>query len=552
MFSLQRILKLTCFASLFLTIFACAHYQNDQSSQTSPEVTPHSQKIAERMIVSGSRLQRLESSAFVVSSPVIYPPAEQASEKYQPIESQKVKRVSEAPVSTFSIDVDTGSYSNVRRFLKDGIFPDKNAVRLEEMVNYFDYQYDLPEQKIQPFKVSSSLVDTPWNTKTQLLSVAIKGWQQSRQEIPPLNLVFLVDVSGSMDSRDKLPLVKKSLALLTKHLDDTDKVSIVVYAGSAGVVLEPTSGVHKSKILSAIDQLRAGGGTNGASGIEIAYQLAAENFIEKGVNRVLLATDGDFNVGVSDRDQLVAMIEKKREQGIFLNTLGFGSGNYNEYLMEQLADKGNGHYAYIDSIIEAKKVLVDEIASTLNTIAKDVKIQLEFNPAIVHEYRLLGYENRALDEADFNNDKVDAGEIGAGHSVTALYEISLTDGQFKRLEKRRYQDSNASATKSKIKLLNQELGWIKLRYKNPEESKSQLVSHYLKLQELKDNAKEDTSIWFAAAVAAFAQRLKNEQYLEGFDYAEIISLANKNREFDPYGRKAEFIQLVGLAQELSR
>ena len=345
------------------------------------------------------------------------------TERYQHVDDNPVHLVADQPISTFSIDVDTGAYANVRRFLNAGQLPPQDAVRVEEMLNYFDYRYAPPASRDVPFRVATEVAPAPWNPQALLMKIGIKGFEVAAAERPPANLVFLIDVSGSMQSPDKLPLLKNAFRLLTDQLTARDRVSMVVYAGSSGVVLEPTAGDQKHKIREAIDRLEAGGSTNGAEGIERAYQLAHDAQIKGGINRVVLATDGDFNVGVVNFEALVDMAERQRAGGVALTTLGFGTGNYNDQLLEQLADAGNGNYAYVDTLSEARKVLVTELSSTLFTIAKDVKIQVEFNPAAVLEYRLIGYENRMLAREDFNNDKVDAGEIGAGHRITALYEV---------------------------------------------------------------------------------------------------------------------------------
>lgn len=541
---LNKILKIAGFSTTIFMVSCATQFDSSiGTSQQQPQVVE----------VNGNRIapMKLAKEIAYLQSPIVPAPEIEIREKYQKLEPNKVTLVTDKPVSTFSIDVDTGSYSNMRRMINQGNLPRTDAIRLEEMVNYFDYQYLLPNDSL-PFKTNASLIPTPWNSQTHLLSVAIKGAQQEMPKSVAKNLVFLVDVSGSMREPQKLPLVKKSLLMLSKHLTSQDRIAIVVYAAGAGVVLPSTPGDQRAKILQALTNLKAGGSTNGAAGIHLAYQIAKDNYIANGINRVLLATDGDFNVGVSEHQQLVEIVEEKRKQGIFLNTLGFGSGNYNDYLMEQIADKGNGIYAYIDSIFEAKKVLVDEIAASLVTIAKDVKIQLEFNPAVVHEYRLLGYENRMLAEEDFSNDKVDAGEIGAGHTVTALYEISLKNSDYKRLPERRYSNTNSQSNTAANNKHIGELAWLKLRYKKVESQQSELMTEVLKVEELLQSGTEDNDIQFAAAVAAFAQRLKNDQYLEGFGYPDIVKLAEANRVFDPYGRKAEFVQLVNMAQELSK
>lgn len=377
-------------------------------------------------------------------------------ETYGHFDDNPVKRVAEAPVSTFSIDVDTGSYANVRRFLNQGRLPVKDAVRVEEMINYFSYDYPLPKDKTEPFLVTTEIAPTPWNKDTRLLRIGLKGYDIAPDKLPNANLVFLIDVSGSMSSPDKLPLLKSGLKLLVQKLRAQDRVSIVVYAGSTGVVLEATPGDQKGKIIAAIDGLTAGGSTAGGAGIQLAYAMAEQSFIPGDINRVLLATDGDFNVGIVSFEALKDLIEQKHKTGISLTTLGFGTGNYNERLMEQLADAGDGNYAYIDNLNEANKVLVNEMSSTLETIARDVKIQIEFNPAVVAEYRLVGYENRVLKREDFGNDKVDAGDIGAGHSVTALYELTLVGSPGRKIEPLRY------GSEPPAKGNPDELAWLRL------------------------------------------------------------------------------------------
>jgi Ca-activated chloride channel family protein len=470
------------------------------------------------------------------------------TEKYAKIDENPVKKVSESPVSTFSIDVDTGSYSNVRRMLNQGALPDPDAVRVEEMLNYFPYDYPLPTTQDPPFSVNFEIAPTPWNKNTRLLHVSLKGYDVPRSQLPPANLVFLIDVSGSMMMSNKLDLLKPALKMLTEQLRPQDKVALVVYAGTEGVVLEPTSGDQKDKIIAAIERLNAGGSTNGGAGIKLAYSVAQQGFIQGGINRILLATDGDFNVGLTDKNALKSLIEEKRNGGISLSTLGFGMGNYNDELMEQLADVGNGNYAYIDTLNEARKVLVEEMSSTLNTIAKDVKIQVEFNPAVVAEYRLLGYENRALKREDFNNDKVDAGEIGAGHSVTALYELALVDSAGQRLEPLRYGVTNASSSTDKA----DELGLLRLRYKLPSSEQSKLLEYPMKRAVIKSELVASSERFrFAAAVAAFGQALRGGKYLEQFSYDDILELGRGARGEDRFGYRAEFLNLVSLAKALS-
>jgi Ca-activated chloride channel family protein len=468
-------------------------------------------------------------------------------ENYQHLESQGVFRVASDPVSTFSIDVDTGAYSNMRRWLNQGQLPPEDAVRVEEFINYFNYDYPYPKNQQVPFQVSTEIAPTPWNTNTRLLRIGIQGYKVPREQLPASNLVFLMDVSGSMNSPDKLPLLQQALTMLVGHLDARDRISMVVYAGASGVVLPPTPGNCKADILTALQQLQAGGSTNGAAGIQLAYQLAQQNFIENGVNRVILATDGDFNVGLASTEELIDLIQRKRKAGIALTTLGFGTGNYNDHLLEQLADEGNGNYAYIDRLQEAKKVLAEELSATLLTIAKDVKIQIEFNPALVSEYRLIGYENRVLNEEDFANDKVDAGEIGAGHRVTALYEISLTGSAGQRLPPRRYQ-SDATENQHGKPAFSNELAHLRIRYKLPNESKSKLIQS--PVMDSGINARGSDSFNFAAAVAAFGQKLRGGTFLEDFSYSDIAELVRQSRGNDPHGYRSEFMQLVSLAETL--
>ncbi|ROL76932.1 hypothetical protein BLX41_13770 [Pseudomonas protegens] len=469
---------------------------------------------------------------------------DEAREQYQKLPDNPIHSVAQAPVSTFSADVDTGAYANVRRLLNQGSLPPEGAVRLEELVNYFPYDYALPTDG-SPFGVTTELAPSPWNPHTRLLRIGIKASDRAVAELAPANLVFLVDVSGSMDRREGLPLVKSTLKLLVDQLRDQDRVSLVVYAGESRVVLEPTSGRDKAKIRTAIDQLTAGGSTAGASGIQLAYQMAQQGFIPKGINRILLATDGDFNVGVSDFDSLKAMAAEKRKSGVSLTTLGFGVDNYNEHLMEQLADAGDGNYAYIDNLREARKVLVDQLSSTLAVVAKDVKLQVEFNPAQVSEYRLLGYENRALKREDFSNDKVDAGEIGAGHTVTALYEI-VPAGEKGWLEPLRYTQAKAPEQSGK----NGELAMLRVRYKAPEGGSSRLIERPISAQQPAKLAEASPDLRFAAAVAAFSQQLKDGRYTGNFSLTDTAKLARSAKGDDPYGLRGEFVQLVELAQSL--
>ena len=512
-------------------------------------------KEAEKVVVVGSRvaLSELDYAApqkVMVSSP--HPIAgtplvnheQYRNEKYQKIEASDVHSTREQPVSTFSIDVDTGSYSNVRRMLNNGQLPPTDAVRLEEFVNYFNYDYPTPDSKEMPFSVSTDVMTAPWNKEAKLLQIGIKGYEEASSELPPSNLVFLVDVSGSMRSPNKLGLVKKGLKMLAKGSREQDTISLVVYAGASGVVLEPTAANDRIKIEQALDSLTAGGSTNGGAGIELAYKMAEKAFIKGGINRVILATDGDFNVGTVNREQLIDMVERKRKTGIGFSALGFGTGNYNEHLMEQLANKGNGNYGYIDNLLEAKKLLVDQRAGTLMTIAKDVKIQVEFNPAVVAEYRLLGYQNRMLEREDFNNDKVDAGEIGAGHTVTALYEVVLQDSEGKRMEPLRYS-SNEKTEDHKLT----EAAMISLRYKLPDEDKSTLYRDYLQAETLKQSKGGD-NIRFAASVAGFAELLRGGQFLGDWGWDEAQQLAQASKGQDVNGYRGELMQLISMAKLL--
>lgn len=469
--------------------------------------------------------------------PPVLVPGPDDREKYDGEDVSPIKLVRNEPVSTFSVDVDTGAYANVRRFLNQGQLPPKAAVRTEEMINYFRYDYAQPKSRDVPFSVTTNVSTTPWNAQSRLVRIGLRGYDIAREKRPPANLVFLLDVSGSMNDRDKLPLLKSALKTLTNNLQDQDRVSIVVYAGAAGLVLEPTN--DKSKIKRALDQLEAGGSTAGGAGIQLAYQIARDTKIKNGVNRVILATDGDFNVGISDRDRLIELIESNRDDGITLTTLGFGQGNYNEALMEQAADHGNGNYAYIDSAQEAQKVLSDEMQSTLFTIAKDVKIQVEFNPAQISQYRLIGYENRALREEDFDNDKIDAGDIGAGHQVTAIYEVIPANAQG-WITPRRYEQSDLKLEPGH----EDEMAFIKLRYKLPNEDTSKLLALAVQGDTLRTASQPQGDMAFAVAVAAFGQKLRADPYLKDFGYDDILKLAGNQ---DGYLRQ-EFAKLTQIAR----
>ena len=465
------------------------------------------------------------------------------TEEYDRIYENPFMTVKENPLSTLSIDVDTASYSNIRRFLSKRQFPPADAVRIEEMVNYFTYDYPRPDGDA-PFSITIKGAACPWNQAHQLVGIGLQGKVYQAEELPPSNLVFLVDVSGSMDHPNKLPLLKASLKMLVRQLTKEERVAIVVYAGAAGTVLDSTPGSYKEKILSALDRLKAGGSTAGGAGIKLAYQIAKEHFIKGGNNRVILATDGDFNVGASSNAELVRMIEEKRQDGIFLTVLGFGMGNYKDSKMEQLADKGNGNYYYIDTDREAQKVLVQELGSTLFTIAKDVKIQVEFNPGQVKAYRLIGYENRILAKEDFNDDTKDAGELGAGHTVTALYEIVPAGAgeTFRGVDDLVYQETKP--------VESADLMTVKLRYKKPDGQASQLIQQTIQVVDVTDAPQGDFR--FAAAVAEFGLLLRDSQYKGRASYQQVLQLGKEALGKDPYGYRQEFLDLVRQAEQLDR
>jgi Ca-activated chloride channel family protein len=464
-------------------------------------------------------------------------------DNFETIETNPLKVTAEEPVSTFSIDVDTASYSFMRAALNNGVLPQDDAVRVEELVNYFPYDYPAPEDREAPFRATTTVMDTPWNEDTKLVHIGIKGFEVTPAERPKANLVFLLDTSGSMEEPNKLPLLINSLKLLVEELEPDDSVAVVTYAGSAGTVLEPTRASEKAKIVAALENLHAGGSTAGAEGIRQAYQLAERNFDAAGVNRVILATDGDFNVGITDQDELQSFVERERETGIFLSVLGFGRGNYDDALMQALAQNGNGAAAYIDTLGEARKVLVEEAGSTMFPIAQDVKLQVEFNPATVSEYRLIGYETRLLAREDFNNDRVDAGEIGSGHSVTALYEITPVGSGAELVDGLRYQDAEAAPAGGQ----SGEYAFLKIRYKLPDEDMSRLIETPIPAADQPAGVAAREAR-FAAAVAAFGQLLRGGRYTGDFDYDDVIALAQANKGEDAFGYRAEFINLVRLAK----
>jgi Ca-activated chloride channel family protein len=499
------------------------------------------------------------SYPYAVASPAATAqgPAEQALERtaaehgmnteaYARIYENPFMKVAEHPLSTFAVDVDTASYSNMRRFLKQGQLPPADAVRIEELINYFSYDYPQPTGDV-PFSVTAEVGPCPWNKAHRLVHVGLQGRRIGKKQLPPRNLVFLLDVSGSMGAPNKLPLLKAAMRLLVNGLTERDRVAIVVYAGSSGLVLPPTQGHRKNRILAALARLEAGGSTNGGAGIRLAYGVAREHLRKDGINRVILATDGDFNVGTTSEGDLTRLIEKERESGIFLTVLGLGMGNLKDSTMEQLADKGNGNYAYLDSLSEARKVLVHEAGATLVTIAKDVKLQLEFNPTRVRAYRLIGYENRLLRAEDFNDDKKDAGEIGAGHSVTALYEVIPAGTKASlapKVDPLRYQAARPLASAAQ----SGELLTLKLRYKAPDGQRSKLIRTEV-LDTPAQTASE--SLRFSAAVACFGMLLRGSQHKGAASYDLARQLAEGARGVDPHGYRAEFIELVAKAKALT-
>ena len=475
----------------------------------------------------------------MVAEDAVY--VEHNTEEYDFIKENGFRDALANPLSTFSVDVDKASYSNVRRFLSQSQKPYRDAVRIEELINYFDYSYPQPNNG-HPFSVTLEAGNCPWNSESQLVLVGLKGQNVNENEIPPNNLVFLIDVSGSMYPENKLPLLRQAFKHLVNQLRPSDRVAIVVYAGAAGVVLESTPGTEKSKILSAIDNLEAGGSTAGGAGIKLAYKVAQQNYIHGGNNRVILASDGDFNVGVSSTSELVKLIEEKRSSGVYLTILGFGMGNYKDGRMEQLTNAGNGNYAYVDNIMEAKKVFGTELWGTLYTIANDVKIQVEFNPSRVKSYRLIGYENRLLNKEDFNDDKKDAGEIGCGHTVTALYEIVPADSnvQTPTVDPLKYTAQSLTGSK--------DLLTVKIRYKKPGDDSSILLSETIKYNHR--NATEN--LWFASSVAEFGMLLRESEFKGQSSFAQVVQRAKESKGSDEFGYKDEFIRLVQMAEMLYR
>ncbi|NVJ60619.1 MAG: VWA domain-containing protein [Gammaproteobacteria bacterium] len=536
-------------------LLSCAQSQNENQDTSSNSSAPaiakaeqdtqvkYRKEAAKRTVSQSSGVAR-QTAEMSMAPPLMYAPQEQMQENYAQVKDNGVIRTERQPLSTFSIDVDTGAYSNMRRFLESGRLPPSDSIRLEEMINYFVYEYDSSNTSPEkPFQWTKQMVKSPWKKGSYLLQLGLQTYKPAVKREISNNLVFLIDVSGSMRNEDKLPLLKKSIKLMLNNMSSDDRVAFVVYAGASGVVLPPTKVSEQVKIVSALEQLQAGGSTNGGEGLKLAYQLAAQHFKKDGNNRVILATDGDFNVGIVNQSELIDFIKAKQTSGIYLTTLGFGQGNYNDHLMEQLANKGNGQYAYIDSLLEAKRVLIDRQASALDVMAKDVKIQVEFNPAVVAEYRLIGYQNRKLRDEDFENDKVDAGEVGVGHSVTALYEITLTDSELRRLPELRYGQKNSASGNKK------ELGFLKLRYKKPDSDKSTELAEAIELESVLSD-EMSPSFRLASAVTAFGMWLRDSDYLEDMSIMDIEQQAKSAVGVDPFGADQQLVQLIGLARAL--
>jgi Ca-activated chloride channel homolog len=471
-------------------------------------------------------------------------PGDVDRENYEDVEQNPVKLVSEEPVSTFSIDVDTAAYANMRRYLEGGTLPPMDAVRIEELVNYFDYAYPNAESADEPFATSVSIVPSPWGEGRDLVQIGVQGYELIPDEQPPVNLTLLVDVSGSMSNENKLPLAKKAIRLMIEELDADDTIAIAVYAGAAGEILPPTPVSEKQKIYAAFENLSAGGSTAGGEGLRLAYSLAERNFQEDGVNRVMILTDGDFNVGINDPERLEDFVSRKRESGVYLSVMGFGQGNYNDALMQKIAQTGNGTAGYVDNLNEARKLLSDDLSANLFTIADDVKIQVEFNPARVAEYRLIGYETRMLNREDFNNDAVDAGEIGSGASVTAIYEIAQVGSEGRLIDESRYSEETESGGNA------DEFAFLKIRWKAPGEDTSTLITRPITVDDQFDSVDDaPTYTRFATAVAGFGQLLKGGKFIgDSFGYDQVIELAQSAKSEDPFGYRAEFIQLARSAK----
>ena len=530
-------------AQSLLTACSPSPSNSRDTSPTTPVIAQPTPVIAApTMMMEAAAMSKMARYSPIVPMPMPIP--QDNSEKYQHLAVNPIHQTATDAVATFSIDTDTGSYANVRRFLSDGQLPPTDAVRIEELINYFNYDFSQAKRLANaPFLVSTETVAAPWRTPNRIIKVAIKADDPTitkKSVLPPANLVFLVDVSGSMSDNDKLPLVKSSLKMLTKQLRSQDTISIVTYAGRTQVTLPATKGSDTDKILAAIDSLDASGSTNGEAAIKLAYQQAKIHYKKDGINRILMMTDGDFNVGVSDVDEMLDIIRRERDSGVSLSTFGFGEGNLNDHMMEQVADNGNGNYSYIDSLSEAKKALVDEMSATFNTVAKDVKVQVEFNPQTVKEWRLIGYENRVLAKEDFNNDKVDAGELGAGKSVVALFEVTPV-GQQGWLDDSRYQAYPINHTGK-----NTELGFLKLRYKAPNSNTSTLLTLPISNQ----TQQPSSELAFALSVASFGETLKQSKYLGNWQLNDSKRLAQANIGNDPQGIRREFVKLIELADSL--
>lgn len=553
-------------SAIAFSLTACSTQQRSEPLRAEPSSSTVNQNSP--VVVSPMSQADMASSAKMASagnavrmSPGVVQPKDR--DNYQDNKPNPVNKTSEMAVATLSIDTDTGSYANVRRYLNEGQLPPVDAVRVEEMLNYFNYQFDDGKRLGNaPFIVATEVVDSPWDRADQdnkIVKVAIKAVDPKQYiaapQLPPANLVFLIDVSGSMSSRDKLPLAQSSLKLLTQQLRAQDSVSIVTYSGRTSVALPMTGGDEKAKIIVAIDSLNAAGSTNGEDALKLAYNQAAQSMQKNGINRIVMLTDGDFNVGISDVDEMLDLVKANRDRGISLSTVGFGRGNLNDYMMEQMANNGNGNYSYIDSLTESKKVFNDELASTFNTVAKDVKIQLEFNPEVISEWRLIGYENRVLSEQDFNNDKVDAGELGEGKAVVALFEVTPV-GQVGLYSERRYDSNKDKANNknnNKANSKTNELGFLKLRYKEPTGASSKLVSQAI-VNSSRDLSKANSDTQFAVAVAGFGQRLSQSQYINDWNYTDSGKLANtsiaRQPSSDKEGLRRNFVSLTELAKAL--
>ena len=549
--------------ALMLASCAGSGVETADAPQADPAAEQES-AAADAVVVTGGRVKvgNMEASGHlsVMAPPPPPPPApamrqapgywmppykDVGRDKFTNFAENAFKIVRETPVSTFSIDVDTASYSWVRASLNQNVLPQPASVRTEEMVNYFTYDYAPPKTTAQPFSTNVAVFPSPWSAGRKLVRIGIKGYSVQRATRPRANLVFLIDTSGSMNSPNKLPLVQRSLNMLLDELDERDTVAIVTYAGHAGTALEPTPVSEKERIRAVINRLGAGGSTAGAEGIRQAYDLAKENYDPKGVNRVILATDGDFNVGITDPGELKGYVERERGKGVFLSVLGFGMGNYNDALMQTLAQNGNGVAAYIDNVGEARKTLVAEASANLFTIAKDVKIQVEFNPAAVAEYRLIGYETRALNRDDFDNDKVDAGDVGSGQTVTALYEVVPVGGK-RTMDDLRYADSTAVASGARR---SSELGFVKIRYKLPKSDTSRLITTPIDGRfEVRSFEAAPRDARFATAVAGFAELLRGGRYTGSLSYDDVLRMANASRGPDEFGYRSEFVELVRAAR----